>query len=195
MHDYSPILAPVVALVAWTLLVMVWMMATRMARIPAAGDQLRQHSRRLARRRSRRQGRSRDAQWKSHNYNHLMEQPTIFYAIALTLALMDFGGGINYSLAWGYVGLRMLHSLVQGTVNVVRYRLALFGLASLCLIGLTVHAGLRDPPRLRRLSAETGGQLDMGRPAELADRPDPLERDSLCQPASWRHARRSRGCS
>ena len=65
-------------------------------------------------------------QWKSHNYNHLMEQPTLFYAIALTLALMSFGGGINYWLAWGYVAFRILHSLVQCTVNVVRYPLRLF---------------------------------------------------------------------
>ncbi len=142
MHDYSPILAPVVALVAWTLLVMVWMMATRMGEFRRLGinfGNIPDGSRGVDL-----EGRADPhAQWKSHNYNHLMEQPTIFYAIALTLALMDFGGGINYSLAWGYVGLRMLHSVVQGTVNVVRYRLALFGLASLCLIGLTTHAGLR----------------------------------------------------
>ena len=48
-----------------------------------------------------------------------------------------------YWLAWGYVGLRILHSLIQCTINVVRFRLAVFGLASLCLLGLTVHAGLR----------------------------------------------------
>ena len=60
-----------------------------------------------------------DAQWPSHNYNHLMEQPTIFYAIALVLALMDFGGGINLYLAWGYVVLRIVHSIVQATVNIV----------------------------------------------------------------------------
>ena len=72
-----------------------------------------------------------------------MEQPTIFYAIALTLALMDFGGGINYWLAWGYVGLRIVHSLVQCTVNVVRYRLVVLRARVLCLLGLTVHAGLR----------------------------------------------------
>ena len=64
-------------------------------------------------------------------------------AIALALALMDMGGGINTWLAWGYVGFRMAHSLVQGTVNVVRYRLALFSLASLCVLGLTVHAVAR----------------------------------------------------
>ena len=63
------------------------------------------------------------SQWKSHNYNHLMEQPTLFYAIALTLALMSFGARINYWLAWGYVGLRILHSIVQATVNVVLYPL------------------------------------------------------------------------
>jgi hypothetical protein len=72
-----------------------------------------------------------------------MEQPTIFYAIALTLAMMDMGGGLNYWLAWGYVGLRVIHSLVQSTVNVVKYRLLIFTLASLCLIGLTVHAAAR----------------------------------------------------
>jgi hypothetical protein len=82
-------------------------------------------------------------QWKSHNYNHLMEQPTLFYAIALTLAFMSFGGGINYWLAWGYVGFRMLHSIVQATVNIVLYRFAFFALASFCLAGLIVHAGLR----------------------------------------------------
>ena len=61
-----------------------------------------------------------EAQWPSHNYKHLMEQPTIFYAIALTLALMGMGSGINYWLAWGYVGLRVVHSIVQCTVNVVQ---------------------------------------------------------------------------
>ena len=140
--SYSPILIPVVALVAWTLVVMVWMLVTRGAEfsrlgikattIPdgARGVDLEGQA-------------DKRAQWKSHNYNHLMEQPTIFYAIALTLALMDMGGGINYWLAWGYVGLRIVHSLIQCTVNVVRFRLAAFTLASLCLLGLTVHAGAR----------------------------------------------------
>jgi hypothetical protein len=141
MH-YSPILAPVVALVAWTLVVMLWMIVSRLAEfrrlgitpttIPNGARGVDLDGKADAR-----------AQWKSHNYNHLMEQPTIFYAVALALALMDFGGGINYWLAWGYVGLRIVHSLIQCTVNVVRYRLAVFGLASLCLIGLTVHAGFR----------------------------------------------------
>jgi hypothetical protein len=84
------------------------------------------------------------AQWKSHNYNHLMEQPTIFYAIALTLALMGIGGGINYWLAWGYVGFRIVHSLVQCDGQHRRaIRFPLFRAGPLCLLGLTVHAGAR----------------------------------------------------
>jgi hypothetical protein len=140
--SYSPILIPVVALVAWTLLVMVWMMISRFGEFRRLGitpDKIPAGSRGVDL-----EGKAQAAaQWKSHNYNHLMEQPTLFYAIALTLALMDFGGGINYWLAWGYAGLRMVHSLIQCTVNVVRYRLAVFALASLCLLGLTVHAGAR----------------------------------------------------
>jgi hypothetical protein len=80
-------------------------------------------------------------QWKAHNYAHLMEQPTLFYAICLSLALMEMGGGLNLVLAWAYVGLRVAHSLVQATTNVVRVRFALFLLSSLALVALTVHAG------------------------------------------------------
>ena len=140
MHEYSPILAPVVALVAWTQVVMFWMMIARFREFRRLGitpTKIPDGSRGVDLEGKAEPG----AQWKSHNYNHLMEQPTIFYAVALSLALMGFGGGINYWLAWGYVGLRILHSLIQCTVNVVRFRLAIFSLASLCLIGLTVHAG------------------------------------------------------
>ena len=140
--EYSPILAPVVALVAWTLIVFVWMVATRIPAMKKAGITLGT---------ARRGGRGAnldgvlpdEVQWKSHNYNHLMEQPTIFYAIALTLAMMNMGDGINLMLAWGYVGLRVVHSLIQATVNIVAYRFMTFALASLCLLGLTVHAAAR----------------------------------------------------
>ena len=54
---------------------------------------------------------------------------------------MSMDQPINQYLAWGYVVLRMLHSLIQCTSNIVRYRFLLFALASLCLLGLTVHAG------------------------------------------------------
>ena len=139
---YSPILIPVVALVAWTLVVFVWMLVARGAAFRRMGINF--SNIQPGSRGADLDGRGEDkAQWKSHNYNHLMEQPTIFYAIALTLAMMDFGSGLNYWLAWGYVGLRMVHSLVQCTVNIVAIRLPIFMLASLCLLGLTVHAAAR----------------------------------------------------
>jgi hypothetical protein len=140
--SYSPILVPVVALVAWTLVIFVWMIISRRSAFRRMGVTLSNIPR--GSRGANLDGRGEDeAQWKSHNYNHLMEQPTLFYAIAITLALMDFGGGINYWLAWGYVGFRIVHSLIQCTVNIIAYRLPVFLLASLCLLGLTVHAGAR----------------------------------------------------
>ena len=71
-----------------------------------------------------------------------MEQPTIFYAIALTLALMNFGGGINYLARLGLCRLRIVHSLIQAP-SMSFVPLHRLHLASICLIGLTVHAGIR----------------------------------------------------
>ena len=140
--SYSPILIPVVALVGWTLVVLLWMLAARGAAFRRMGITLSNIPK--GSRGSDLDGRGQDeAQWKSHNYNHLMEQPTLFYAIAITLALMGMGNGINYWLAWGYVGFRVVHSLVQGTVNIVAYRLPLFILSTLCLAGLAIHAAAR----------------------------------------------------
>jgi hypothetical protein len=139
---YSPILIPVVVLVAWTLVVFVWMLAARGAAFRRMGVTLSNIPK--GSRGADLDGKGEDqAQWKSHNYNHLMEQPTLFYAIAITLALMDMGHGINYWLAWGYVAFRILHSLIQCLVNVVAVRLPIFLLSSLCLLGLTVHAVAR----------------------------------------------------
>ena len=175
--DYSPMLAPVVALVAWTLVIMVWM-ARRALRgdFEALGITCGNIPRRS--RGANLEGKAPDeAQWKSHNYNHLMEQPTIFYAIALTLALMGMDGGINVWLAWGYVGLRIVHSLIQCDGQHRALPLPVFALA----IALPARP---DGPRRRAhparllactLAAEGGRQLDMGRPAELADRPHPVE--------------------
>ena len=140
--DYSPILAPVVALITWTLIVMFWMVVARFGEFKRLGvtlDNIPPGSRGVDL-----EGRADPrAQWKSHNYTHLVEQPTLFYAIALTLAVMNMGGGINYWLAWGYVGFRIIHSLIQATVNVVKWRLLVFVRATLCLLGLTVHTAAR----------------------------------------------------
>ena|SRR5579884_3881649 len=137
---HSPLLGPIVALVAWTLIVQIWMYATRLPAMRRKGISLKG--------RVGSKGGDLDGvldpqvQWKAHNYNHLLEQPTIFYAIVIALILMGFDAPINVYLAWGYVGFRVLHSLVQATVNVVTYRFLLFILASLCLLGLTTHAAI-----------------------------------------------------
>jgi hypothetical protein len=137
--DYSPMIAPVVVLVAWSLIMMIWMAATRIPAMKKAGIK------------PNRGGRGanlegvlpNEVNWPAHNYQHLMEQPTIFYAIVFATILLGMDVPINVYLAWGYVGLRIVHSLVQATVNIVKYRLLMFMLSSFCLIGLTVHAAAR----------------------------------------------------
>jgi len=78
--------------------------------------------------------------WKADNYNHLFEQPTVFYAVALSLAVMGHGGGVNATLAWAYVGLRVVHSLLQALWNNINARFAVFALSAFTLMALTVSA-------------------------------------------------------
>lgn len=72
-----------------------------------------------------------------------MEQPTIFYATALALAVAGSGGGLNLWLAWAYVALRIAHSLVQALINLILLRWALFMASSLVLVVLAVRAAMR----------------------------------------------------
>lgn len=81
-----------------------------------------------------------EVRWKADNYNNLLEQPTIFYAVALTLAFLNAGSGLNADLAWTYAALRIGHSLVQALVNKVMIRFALFAAASLVLLVMTIRA-------------------------------------------------------
>jgi len=83
-----------------------------------------------------------EVRWKADNYNHLMEQPTLFYAVALTLALLGAGTGLNLALAWLYVALRVVHSLVQATVNVILVRFTIFMAASVVLLVLAIRAAI-----------------------------------------------------
>jgi hypothetical protein len=83
-----------------------------------------------------------EVMWVSDNYNHLMEQPTIFYATALAAQLAGQADGLNVGLAWGYVGLRVVHSLIQCTVNIVMARFAVFSLATIALAVLAIRVGL-----------------------------------------------------
>ena len=69
-----------------------------------------------------------------------MEQPTLFYAVVLTLAVIGEGTGLNAGLAWLYVGLRVVHSLVQAVVNIIMLRFAIFMVASIVLFVLALRA-------------------------------------------------------
>ncbi|MFD1788851.1 MAPEG family protein [Sphingomonas floccifaciens] len=134
------ILKPVVVLIAWTLVMWVWMLATRLPALKAAGIDLTK----LTGSKTGDADRALPpkANWPAHNYNHLMEQPTIFYAVAIVIALTGTGNGFNAWLAWGYVALRIVHSVFQATVNKVGPRFVLFVASTLCLVALTLHAAM-----------------------------------------------------
>jgi len=128
-------LMPVLALVAWTLVMWVWMYATRIPAMKTAGidpqdaaypgtwaHRLRPGVRSVA-----------------DNYNHLHEQPTIFYAVMFFAALTGGGDATSLMLAWAYVLLRVVHSLVQATINRVVVRFSIFALATLALAMITAR--------------------------------------------------------
>ena len=137
-HD--PLLGQVVALVAWSIVMLLWMVFSRLPAMKKAGIDL---STRVGSKPGALDGVVDDkAQWKAHNYIHLMEQPTLFYAIVFALILMGEDFVMNVWLAWTYVGLRIVHSIVQSTWNRILVRFILFALSTLCLLGLTLHAAI-----------------------------------------------------
>ncbi len=125
----NSMLTPVLALIVLSLIVWIWMYATRVpamqkaglqpqeVRFPAALQQLPDAARQVA-----------------DNYNHLMEQPTIFYALVFYIVLAGHSDQLHIYLAWAYVALRVVHSLVQGTVNIVSLRFSIFTLSTLVLM-------------------------------------------------------------
>jgi hypothetical protein len=137
MTSTTPLLGPVVALVAWTLVMWLWMYATRIPAIRAARMRLDPNAPR-GEQMSTLPARVR---WKADNYNHLMEQPTIFYAIVLALALLGDQSPLSLAMAWSYVVLRVVHSLVQALVNKIEVRFARFVLSTLPLLVLSWQAG------------------------------------------------------
>jgi hypothetical protein len=134
------ILQPVVVLAGWTMVMWAWMYATRIPAMVAAeidpDSTARDPDFRLDK------VLPVQVRWKADNYNHLHEAPTVFYAVAVVLAIVGQGDGLNASLGWAYVAIRVLHSLVQATVNRVTLRFAVFVLSSLILLALIVQAAL-----------------------------------------------------
>lgn len=139
-HMIPEILAPVIALAGWTMVVWLWMYATR---IPAMRD-ARINPDSLVAKGAKKLDELLPAsvQWKAQNYNHLHEAPTLFYAVALVLAMIGEGDGVNAIIAWAYVLLRVVHSLVQVTVNRVMLRFVIFNLSMIALLMLIVHAAM-----------------------------------------------------
>ena len=121
------ILKPVAVLAAWTMVMWVWMYATRIPAMNKAGID--------AKNLVGGEGSSLRAKlpdtvsWKADNYNHLHEAPTLFYAVAIVLAIIGQGDGLNTTIAWAYVAIRIVHSLWQALVNTVSVRFALFNLS------------------------------------------------------------------
>lgn len=137
--EQIPILAPAAVLVFWSLVVLAWMTATRFPAFTKAGLKMGE-AEPGARYVDVEPMMPNKVNWKSHNYTHLMEQPTIFYAAVLILALAGEGSGINASFAWAYVGIRIVHSIWQATINIIPVRVTLFTLSTLCLWVLAFNA-------------------------------------------------------
>ncbi|MBU0554661.1 MAG: MAPEG family protein [Alphaproteobacteria bacterium] len=131
------LLVPVFALVLWSLVMLFWMVALRLpalAKLKIPPEQARggrgQDLDRLL---------PREINWPAHNYVHLMEQPTIFYAAVVGLALLGQGTMLNVALAWGYVAIRIVHSIWQAKVNTIPVRVSLFFLSTILLAVLAVN--------------------------------------------------------
>ena len=134
----AEMLAPAAVLIAWSLVMLLWTAFTRFPALKKAGIDLAN---------AKPGGRGQDlegvlpdsVQWKSHNYAHLMEQPTLFYAVSVIIALLGAGAG-DVLVAWIYVSLRIVHSLWQATVNRLTVRFPLFVLGTVALAWLAIRA-------------------------------------------------------
>lgn len=130
-------LMPAAALVLWSLVMLFWMAGTRVPALKTLGG--------LGK--ARPGGRGQDLEgvlpdsinWKAHNYAHLMEQPTLFYATVAILAIMG-PGTTDVALAWAYVLIRIVHSVWQATVNRIPVRFMLFLVSTICLVALAIRA-------------------------------------------------------
>jgi hypothetical protein len=130
----NSMLTPVLALVVLSLLVWIWMYLTRIPALQKAGispdaakhpgslDVLPSNVRAVA-----------------DNYNHLMEQPTIFYALVFYIVLAGHSDQLHIILAWAYVLLRVVHTLVQGTINNVTVRFSVFSLSTFVLMAMAAR--------------------------------------------------------
>ncbi|MEM7138651.1 MAG: MAPEG family protein [Myxococcota bacterium] len=138
MTHPHPMLFPVIALALWSHVMWAWMYATRIPAVKRARIKLDRNEPRGAQMATL----PPRVRWKSDNYTNLMEQPTVFYAVALSLAVYGQADTLGLTLAWAYVAVRATHSVFQATVNIIPVRFCLFALSGLTLIALTVRAAV-----------------------------------------------------
>jgi hypothetical protein len=147
----AQILAPAAVLVLWTLVVMLWIIPARFGAVAKVADKSVLPNKPGVRGADLEGVLPDKANWPAHNYSHLVEQPTLFYATVVILALTG-PGALDVTLAWAYVALRIVHSLWQNLVNTIPVRFGLFLLSSIALIALAVRAVmatlLADPSAL-----------------------------------------------
>lgn len=131
------ILTPMLAMIIWTFVMWLWMYATRIPAMQKAG---------IDASKIQRKGELDvlpvEVQRIADNYNHLHEQPTVFYALAIYCHLAGAADELNIMLAWAYVGLRVAHSLIQTLWNFVPIRFFVFVASSIVLIVIAVRAAV-----------------------------------------------------
>ena len=133
------ILGPAAVLALWSLIVLFWMVITRFKAFGDAGITL-ENATVGSRYADVEADMPAKVNWVSHNFTHLMEQPTLFYAVVAILAIAGDSTSISLGLAWAYTVLRILHSLWQILFNVIKVRVMLFTLSTLCVLGLAIRA-------------------------------------------------------
>lgn len=139
MENAKLLLQPLVVLVLWTFVMWFWMYATRipaMTKMQMKLDPQRVNGEQMSELPA-------AVRWKADNYNHLHEQPVLFYAVVLALVLVGDATHASVTLAWVYVGLRVLHSLIQVLINKIELRFAVFSISSLVLLALSIRLALQ----------------------------------------------------
>ena len=129
----APLLKPMATLAGWTFVMQAWMHATRIGAIGNYNVRLEaQHFDNDVRAKI-----PESVNQIAKNYNHLHEQPTVFYAVSLALTMLGDTNEYTQFAAWGYVGVRIFHSLYQALNNTIFTRFKIFATSSVVLAGLT----------------------------------------------------------
>jgi hypothetical protein len=136
---FTNLIAPVALLICWTLIVLFWMVAKRFPAMKAMNRSVASPKARGGRGGDLEGKVPPEVMWPSHNYTHLLEQPTLFYATVLGLAILDRGTSLNVALAWSYVVLRIIHSVWQIKVNTIPVRLVIFVSSTMALVVLAIN--------------------------------------------------------